>query len=210
MNSPENTIIPLAFILVVFGLPLTLAIVNRVFAHQERLEMLRRGIVPPPDPKWAKRMGRAGWYDPGVYGMPPQGVPGAAPPYEPYAAMYSNPTRSLRKGITLAMIGFALLIGLSFIDPGRPGPWLLGGLIPLFVGIAQIIIAVLSGATLGPIGLNNAQQWRQPGAPPPGPQAQAPGQPFANPRDVTPGGYAGWRPGPATGLEKPPSPPDVR
>jgi hypothetical protein len=53
-----------------------------------------------------------------------------------------------------------LLIGLSFIgyhggdgfmSPAsiHPGPWLLGGLIPMFVGIAQIIIALLSGAQFG-------------------------------------------------------------
>lgn len=206
MNDPAETIVPLAFILVVFGLPLTLAIVNRVFAHHERLEMLKRGIVPPPDTKWAKRAAKAGWYDAGMYGMP-GAVPGAMPGYDPYAANVYAAQRQLRKGISLAMIGFALFIGLWFIDPTRPGPWLLGGLIPLFVGIAQIIMAVLSGAALGPIGLNS-QQWQQPGMPPPGPQ-QAPGQPFTGQRDATPG-YTGWRPGPTTGLEKPPSPPDVR
>jgi hypothetical protein len=209
MNDPAETIVPLAFILVVFGLPLTLAIVNRVYAHQERIEMLKRGIVPPPDPKWARKAARMGWYDPSTYGMPP-GQPGAQPPaYDAYAAMCSSPTRMLRKGITLAMVGFALLVGLSFIDIGHPGPWLLGGLIPLFVGIAQIIIALISGASLGPFGMT-AQQWQQPGTPPPpaGPQAAAQ-QPFSTPRDVTPG-YSGWRPGPTTGLEKPPSPPDVR
>lgn len=207
MNDPAETIVPLAFILVVFGLPLTLAIVNRVYAHQERLEMLKRGIVPPPDPKWAKRMGKAGWYDPGMYGMPPQGAPGMPPPYDPYSAMYNNPNRQLRKGITLVCVGIALTVGLSFIDPTHPGPWLLGGLIPMFVGIAQVVIAMLSGAG----GASNIfSSGPQPGMPPPGQQAQAPGQPFTNARDVTPGGYAGWRPGPTTGLEKPPSPPDVR
>jgi hypothetical protein len=204
MHDPAETIVPLAFILIVFGLPLTLAIVNRVFAHHERLEMLRRGMMPPPDPKWAGRMGKAAWYDPGVYGMPP-----GAPGYDPYAA-FASPNRLLRKGITLAMIGFALLVGLSFIDPGRPGPWLLGGLVPLFVGIAQIAIAVLSGARLGPIGYGANWQGPGPGMPPPGQQQQPQGQPYTNPRDVTPGGYGGWRPGQTTGLEKPPSPPDVR
>ena len=212
MNDPAETIVPLAFILVVFGLPLTLAIVNRVYAHQERLEMLKRGIVPPPDPKWAKRMGRAGWYDPNTYGMPQGGVPGAQPNYDPscwgwggYGAY--DPNRSLRKGITLVCVGIALTVGLSFIDVGRPGPWLLGGLIPMFVGVAQVVIALLSGAA-------NAQSifGPRPGMPPPGPQPQQPSgqQPFTNPRDVTPGGYGGWRPGSTTGLEKPPSPPDVR
>ena len=62
-------------VLVIFGLPITYAIVNRVLAHQERLEMLKHGVVPPPDPKWAKRMGKAGWYDPSAYNMPP-GAPG--------------------------------------------------------------------------------------------------------------------------------------
>lgn len=204
MQDPAETFVPVVAILVIFGLPLTYAIVNRVYAHQERLEMLRRGIVPPPDPKWAKRMGQAGWYDPNTYGMPA----GAAPGYDPYAMMYGNPSRSLRKGITLTMIGFALLVGLSFIDLGRPGPWLLGGLIPLFVGIAQIISALLSGARLGPLGLG--QQWPGPGMPPPGQQPQPGQQPYTGPTGVTPGGYSGWRPGPTTGLEKPPSPPDVR
>lgn len=214
MNDPSDTIVPVIAILVIFGLPLAYGIVNRVFAHHERMEMLKRGIVPPPDPKWAKRMHKAGWYDAGMYGMP-QGQPGVAPPpydaYAAYQASCANPNRMLRKGITLAMVGFALLVGLSFIDVGRPGPWLLGGLIPLFVGIAQVIIAVLSGASFGPFGIN--AQWQQPGFPPPpgAQQQQSSGQPpFSRPRDVTPGGYGAWRPGGTTGLEKPPSPPDVR
>lgn len=201
MADPADTIVPLAGILVIFGLPLTYAIVNRVLAHQERLEMIKHGVVPPPDPKWAKRMGRAGWCDPGAYGMPPGGAPG----YNAYA-MYADPNRQLRKGISLVCIGIALTVGLSFISPGRPGPWLLGGLVPLFVGIAQVVIAMLSGAGSAFFGAPG------PGMPPPqpGPQQQNPGQPFTAPRDVTPGGYGAWRPGPTTGLEKPPSPPDVR
>jgi len=200
MHDPAETLVPLAFILVVFGLPLTLAIVNRVYAHQERLEMLRRGIVPPPDPKWTRRMGK-GWYDPGMYAPPPGQT---APGYDPYAMMAYGANRALRKGITLAMIGFALLVGLSFIDLGRPGPWLLGGLIPMFVGIAQIIIAIISGASLGPFGLG-PRQWQQPGVPPPTQQQQTPQGPFSGPT-----AYAGWRPGATTGLEKPPGPPDVK
>lgn len=213
MHDPAETFVPIIAILVIFGLPLSYAIVNRVYAHQERLEMLRRGIVPPPDPKWAKSMGKGGWYEPNMYGMPPGGVPGYGPPgYDPYAAFYASPNRSLRKGLTTAMIGMALLIGLSFIDLGRPGPWLLGGLIPLFVGVAQIIVALLSGARLGPFGLGPGPMQWGPGMPPPGQQAQTPPgqQPFTGPSGAAPGGYAGWRPGPTAGLEKPPSPPDVR
>jgi hypothetical protein len=209
MHDPSDNVVALFAILVVFGLPLGYAIVNRFFAHQERIEMLKRGMMPPPDPKWARRMNRMGWYDPGMYGTA-QGQPGVQTPYDAYAAMCSNPNRILRKGISLAMIGFALLVGLSFINPGRPGPWLLGGLIPLFVGIAQIMIGVLSGARLGPIGIGAG--W-QPGVPPPGQQQAQQGfqqSSTGSQRDVTPGGYGGWRPGPTTGLEKPPSPPDVR
>lgn len=209
MNGPvSDTVVPVVGILVIFGLPLLLAIIRTVFSHQERLEMLRRGIVPPPDPKWAKRAAKAGWYDPSMYGMP-GGAPGPIPPnYDPYAASSYGAHRTLRKGITLAMVGFALLVGLSFIDVGRPGPWLLGGLIPLFVGIAQIIIALLSGATLGPLGMGRG--WQQPGMPPPNSQQPGGSRPFTQPTDVTPGGYGAWRPGTTTGLEKPPSPPDVR
>ncbi|HLI96149.1 MAG TPA: hypothetical protein VKT72_08690 [Candidatus Baltobacteraceae bacterium] len=210
--GPSDNMVAVVGVVLIFGMPILYAIVSRVLGHQERIEMLRRGIVPPPDSKWARKAAKMGWYDPSTYGMPgaaPGPMSGAAPGYDPYAAMCYGANRALRKGITTAMIGFALLVGLSFIDLGRPGPWLLGGLIPLFVGVAQVIIALLSGAQMGPFGLG--PRWQQPGMPPPSQQAQAPGQrPFTNERDVTPGGYGAWRPGAATGLEKPPSPPDVR
>jgi hypothetical protein len=79
-----------------------------------------------------------------------------------------------------------LLIGLSFIGYHsgdgpfgsatiHPGPWLLGGLIPMFVGVAQIIIALLSGATFG------APRFGPPPPPPAGGQrtygSSQPGQP---------------------------------
>ena len=196
MADPAEVFVPIVAILVIFGLPLSYMIVNRVYAHQERIEMIRRGMSPPPDPRWARHMG-AQFQQPGQY----------AQGYDPYDYGQWQATRSLRKGITLAMIGFALLVGLSFIDLGQPGPWLLGGLIPLFVGIAQIIIALMSGARFGPLG----------GAPPPGPGQQVGGpqqyqdpRPFtAGQRDVPPGPY-GWRPGPTTELEKPAPPPDVK
>src|SRR5579864_8261000 len=147
LADSADTFVPVVGILVLFGLPITYAIVSRVLAHQERIEMLRRGIVPPPDPKWAKRAARWGWADPGL-GMTAQPGQPYSMPYDPYGQLRAD--NYLRKGITLAAIGMALLIGLSFIDnlAGFPGPWLLGGLIPLFAGIAQIIIALLSGARL--------------------------------------------------------------
>lgn len=179
-------------ILVIFGLPLAYAIASRFFAHQERLAMIQRGITPPPDAR--------GWRQQQPYAAPQPG-------YDPYGFTEWQAQRSLRKGITVAMVGFALLVGLSFINPGRPGPWLLGGLIPLFVGIAQIISAVLAGARLGPLGagpapgpgLNQQQSGSQYQQPPP----------FTGGRDVPPGPYA-WRPGATTELEKPTRPPDVK
>lgn len=153
--------------------------------------MIERGIIPPnaPDMRAARRSGYAA---------------GPAPVMDfDYAEWQAN--RMLHKGVTVAMVGLALLIGLSFINPlvGHPGPWLLGGLIPLFIGIAQIIVAVLSGARLGSAGRY---------APPPPlgqPSAPASGTYQAPPRDVAAGPYA-WRPGATTELERPPSPPDQR
>ena len=113
-----------------------------------------------------------------------------------------DPNRTLRKGITLAFIGLALLTGLSFIglhDTGngyvfRPGPWLLGGLIPMFIGIAQVIIAVLSGATLGAARFNQAPPPNLYGVPPPPPSAGA--------APTYEGSYT-YRPGATQELRKP-------
>jgi hypothetical protein len=200
MSDPAEVFVPIVAILVIFGLPLSYAIVNRVFAHQERIEMIRRGVMPPPETKWAKRMGS--------YAVPPAGA--YAQGYDPFEYSQWQANRSLRKGITLAMVGFALLVGLSFIDLGTPGPWLLGGLIPLFVGIAQIIIALMSGARFGTFaGCQPPPHLQQPGA---GQQQdyQAGSRPFTAPPPNAPSGPYGWRPGPTTELEKPTPPPDIR
>ncbi|MBV8148158.1 MAG: hypothetical protein JO092_03610 [Candidatus Eremiobacteraeota bacterium] len=195
-------IVPVAFFFFVVGLPVTIWGLSRVFAHQERMEMIRRGIAPqfpPPDPRtFRKAMKYGAWPPPG--GMPPGSY---TPFYDPgYYAQYQ-----LRRGIYVACIGFALLIGLSFIGYRGGeyvyGPWLLGGLIPLFVGIAQIIGAVLSGARIGSFGP----------LPGPGPYrgSEPESTPMANATGVVPPDpYAGWRPGPAPEIEKPPGPPDYR
>lgn len=154
----DNSVAALA-VVCIFGAPVAAFIVIKVLAHRERIEMIRRGMMPPP-----KYAGRSGWQNAGVNVPGPGPVPpdSAVPPAPP--VWTSTPSdldadRSLRKGIMLALIGLAILIGLSFIgyDNGgpfnspeiHPGPWLLGGLIPMFVGIAQIIVALLSGARLG-------------------------------------------------------------
>ncbi|HEY8312673.1 MAG TPA: hypothetical protein VIG51_00750 [Candidatus Baltobacteraceae bacterium] len=214
MSDNSDNFVAVIAIVMIFGMPIAYAIVNRVFAHQERLEMIRRGITPPPDPRLLRKMAKAKWYDPGMYGMnAPYGAqqqqPYAPPPYDPYGYSLYQATRQLRGGIVVTLIGFALLVGLSFIHPGRPGPWLLGGLIPLFVGIAQVILALLSGARLGTFTLGGPQQ----GSPPPGQssQAAAPGQPpFGAAGPTMPSGPYGWRPGTTTELERPTPPPDLR
>jgi hypothetical protein len=150
--------IPIIGMICVFGLPIGGWIVVRVLDHRERMAMLQRGIVPPPNSRYGRKFARAQGQAPDWGGVPPWNTPGQMPPQPQYA--YDDPNSPqclLRKGITTGMVGFALLIGLSFIgyhgsegpfQPAsiHPGPWLLGGLIPMFVGVAQIITALLSGA----------------------------------------------------------------
>ena len=116
-------------------------IVSRVLAHQERMEMIRRGFMPPPDPRMARQAARMGWQQPpGPVPPPFSTVP---PPGDFYDPNYYAQAQ-MRKGITVTLVGFALLIGLSFIgvrgDTFTGGPWLLGGLIPMF-----LIIGVWGG-----------------------------------------------------------------
>ncbi|HJS20157.1 MAG TPA: DUF6249 domain-containing protein [Anaerolineales bacterium] len=59
--------------------------------------------------------------------------------------------RLLRWGIIIAMLGLALTIGLYFAGftsadqyPLHLGPWMLGGLIPLFLGLGLILLHYLT------------------------------------------------------------------
>jgi hypothetical protein len=184
-------------VVIIFGAPIAAWIVSRILSHQERMEMMRRGFAPPPDPRAMKKAMKYGW-TPGSGTQPTQYV---------YDADHYSAQRQLRKGIQLAFIGLALLIGLSFIGShdGRfvYGPWLLGGLIPMFVGLAQIVGAVLAGARLGvPAG-------GQTFGPPPGGTASMPGA-SAGSAGPQPDSYGGWRPGATPEIQKPASPPDYR
>lgn len=200
----DDRLIPLFAIFFLFGAPVIAFIVTRVLAHNERIEMIRRGIVPPPSGfggrrvyrEWAQQQQQAQWGS-----IPPQqgrSWSGGGDDGSPQYALY--------KGIRTAFIGLAILIGLSFIGgtPGSAdfhgGPWLLGGLIPMFVGIAQIIIALLSGAQFP-----GAQQ-RTTFIPPPQPPGAAPPPPSgsATPWQQQPGRS------PFEELSKPVPPPDVR
>ena len=203
---PE-TVVPVFFFLIVVGGPIAAWIVSRVLAHNERMEMIRHGYAPPPqfDPKAMKRAMKYGAWAPGQP-MPPGFQ---APMYDTnYYAQHQ-----LRRGIQVSFIGLALLIGLGFIGYHgagmfEPGPWLLGGLIPMFVGIAQIISAVLSGAQLGRPGVAAGTQQAQWGPPPEAevpPAATAAGPSGPPP---PPSSYGGWRPGGMPEIGKPAPPPD--
>ena len=193
---PEDIIGALA-VVCIFGLPVLGWIVSRVLAHQERMEMLRRGVMPPPNARDMRRAMKYGWT--------PGAVQQAQPNHYDYYPQDLYAQQQLRKGMQVAFVGLALLIGLSFIggSPWQPGPWLLGGLIPLFVGIAQIISAVLNGASFGP---PSARQSFGPG---PSATTGTAGPQNAGAMPSGPA-YGGWRPGSTPEIEKPASPPDYR
>ena len=194
-----------------FGLPVLAFIVSRVLRHQERMEMLRRGIVPPDygDKRAYRAWRKAGspWPPPGQPG--PQAQAPWVQPVPPPAwtpAPEDDPQRALFKGIRVALIGFALTIGLGALFGGFSGnPAILGGLIPMFVGIAQIIIALLSGAQL---------PWMEPRVtfiPPPPHQPGAPPPPPGYGSQPPPAQPPPWAERPRfEELSKPTPPPDVR
>jgi hypothetical protein len=205
-------LVPIFAIVFLFGVPVAAWIISRVLAHQERMEMIRRGIVPPSDPRLFRDMQRRGWQA-GPIPPPPGPGLGAVPPTPP-PNMYDEQfyaQSQLRKGITVTMVGFALLIGLSFIGfrgDGRMefGPWLLGGLIPMFVGIAQIINALLNGARFPGMQSAGGPATQSPFTAQPPPAGGMP----PNPPPPQSSGPYGWRPGPTPEIEKPAQPPDAR
>jgi hypothetical protein len=174
----DNVVAALA-VVCIFGLPVAGWIVTRMLRHMERMEMIKRGIAPSDD---------------SAHKLFEQTFAARQAPPPPAAGMYVNHPSTwnqgaqncLRKGIVTTAVGVALLIGLSFIGMRGDGtftmgPWLLGGLIPMFVGLAQIANAVLAGAqfprsgvTIGPI-------------PPPPPGSNMPPPPASGPYTYRPG-----------------------
>jgi hypothetical protein len=207
----DNAVGALA-IVCIFGGPVVAWIVMRVLKHRERMEMLRRGMMPPDftDKNTYKAWRRAGspWPPPGA-AQQPQWAPQPAP--AAWTTPEDDPQRALYKGIRVALIGFAITAGLGIAFHGFSGnPIILGGLIPMFVGIAQIIIALISGAELPGI---TQSQPRARFVPPPG-------VPGAGPPPPPPGGFSGAPPPPPWAdqpgrprfeeLSKPVPPPDLR
>jgi hypothetical protein len=200
MNDNE-AFIPVFAIFCTIGLPIMAWMMFRLLKHRERMEMIRHGMaptervgtawVPPPQqPQVSERRGKR------------KGRGGHDEEIDP-------PHVTLRKGIRLSMIGLAITIGLSFIGfdgHPEPGPWLLGGLIPMFVGLSQVILALLSGASLQ----DTAQPWPA-NTPPPygGAPPPPPGPPGASGAPVYDNSYT-YRPGNQQELQPPAGPPDRR
>ncbi len=201
----QDNVVALFGIFFVFGAPVLAFIVMRVLSHRERIEMIKRGYIP------GDKRGFKGGYAP----APPPWNAANAQQQQQQPDYYdvAGAQRALRGGIITTFVGFAIFIGLSFIGyhphegafggPSlEPGPWLLGGLIPMFIGIAQIIIALLSGARFG-IPVN-------PAAPPPGVGYSSP-QP---PPNVGSSYYEPPHPQPRGAtyeeLKRPVPPPDLR
>ncbi len=177
----------------IFGLPIIALMVHRVLRHQERIAMIQHGFPVDADPRDSYRaMRRAA-----KMGVPPSQVGDFAPLFYAQAR--------LQRGITTTFVGVAIVVGLSFIGYHHgtisPGPWLIGGLIPLFIGLAQVSGALLSGAQIGGFGIGRGYTMPPPGPVPPN------GMPPTSPPSGTPWG---WRPGSAPGLDEPPKPPQPR
>jgi len=195
-------LIPIFAIFCTIGLPIMAWMLFRLLKHRERMEMIRHGLAPNGR-GFTANMGQ------------PIGAPFVAPPPPPYAGQPSRtrkdsdehdpPEVTLRKGVRLTMIGIGLTIGLSFVglhgDSFHPGPWLLGGLIPMFVGLSHVILALLSGATLGA----RPQSWA-PGQPPPFTPPPSAGSTGPQTYDTS---YT-YRPGDRPELQPPYSPPEPR
>ena len=120
MEELAVCVVPSAFLVAIFG---TIVLV-RWFKHREILAMVEKGLLPAQYAQYmSASRGRGG-----------QGL--------------------LGWGIALVMLGLALMIGLwpiGFMRAGveNPyplgfGPWMLAGLIPLFIGLALLIIYFLT------------------------------------------------------------------
>ena len=196
----DDNLVPVIGIIVIFGFPIGGWILGRILKHRERMAYLERGMVPPRDMRKYRKQGYGGSMGLGTPGMPGPNSPSGYGDYE----MQSAAQYSLQRGVRTTMVGLALTIGFSFIGyhadqfpPIEPGPWLLGGLIPMFVGVAQIINAILAGASF-------TLRMPMPPSPPPPPGPPPP------PRDPFRGFSEPGRPGPRyEELARPVPPPDL-
>ena len=117
MEELAACVVPSAFLVAIFG---TIVLV-RWFKHRETMALVEKGLLPEQYARYmstSRGRGLLGW------------------------------------GIALVMLGLALMIGLWPIGftragvenpyPLNFGPWMLVGLIPLFIGLALLIIYFLT------------------------------------------------------------------
>jgi hypothetical protein len=192
-SDDVETIVPVVAIFFIFGFPVLAWLIHRSLSYRERqlkymerIEMIRHGMNPD-----AADANAAGTPSPGA--SRPAGYSG---PYVPPSGLSSHAQTDLSRALVMTAIGLAITVGLSFIGMG---PWLIGGLIPLFIGLARLMMALTAGAQLrfGP-------QF-----PPPSPPQPPPNANFAE-RPTTPPTYEGsytYRPGSTQELRPPPNPP---
>lgn len=193
-------LVPIFSLIVLVGLPIGAFVYFRMLAHRERIEMIRAGMFPPAGGNPTRAYARAAKRD-------------------ATASSNGDPSVLLRKGVTLAFIGIALTIGLSFVgyhdgDVVREagveihtgahwevGPWLLGGLIPLFIGLAQLTLAILGDPSI-------LDRFRGGG----GPAPSAPPPYYGDPPrpDARVDGPYTYRPGATQELRPPTAPPERR
>jgi hypothetical protein len=116
-------VIPIVLLVAIFGT----IVLTRWFKHRETMALMEKGLLPEQYARYiSASRGRSGR---GLLGW----------------------------GIALTMLGLALLIGLwpiGFVERPGPehgswyplnfGPWMLGGLIPLFIGLALLITYLLT------------------------------------------------------------------
>jgi hypothetical protein len=120
MQEIAPCVIPIALLVAIFGT----IVLTRWFKHREIMMLAEKGMLPEQYAQYVSASrGRGG-------------------------------RNLLGWGISLTMLGLALMIGLwtfGFTRAGvenpyplRFGPWMLGGLIPLFIGLALLITYFLT------------------------------------------------------------------
>ncbi len=98
---------------VIFGFITVMVVVTSFFSYKEKELMIKQGSTPEVIDKLVEKDNTS----------------------EPKTKL-----ANLRSGITLIAVGGAITIGLSFLNAG---PLILGGLIPLFLGIGRLILYYL-------------------------------------------------------------------
>ena len=89
----DDSIAAVAAFMFVFGAPVLAFIVSRVLRHRERLEMLRRGMMPP---EFDKRAYRA-WRKSGAPWPPPGGAARSLGPFDSsHRPQFGFPVRRCR------------------------------------------------------------------------------------------------------------------